>query len=322
MFVIIGTTTADLLILSQSPSITPGADGFQSSNVVFTDTPPRLLMGGNGANSAYVTAGLGVPTTLCSSVGEDPFGHTLSEWLEARGINLEVFTRSDTHATSTSVILSVDAANQLVFHHPGASAQIRPEDVPDSLLADADVLLASSYSLIPRMRSGGLASALARTDGAGGIAALDIGPAIGDPVTLEEITPLLPNTHYLLANTHEMNVLAGAGDWETAATRALNAGARNLIIKRGKDGASMRGPGAGCDVPAFDVEANISVGAGDAFNAGFLCGVQRELSPEQAIRFGNAVAALVVSGEKGVLDAPTWRQVETFLATNGGTAGT
>jgi sugar/nucleoside kinase (ribokinase family) len=317
MFVVIGTTTADLHILSQTSAIHPGADGFRSSNLVFTDTPPRLLMGGNGGISAYVLAGLGVPTALCSSVGEDPFGRTLSGWLEARGIELDGLTRSDTHATSTSVILASDASNQVVFHHLGATAQISPEDVPDSLLADADVLLVSSYPLIPRMRSGGFAEALARTHEAGGITALDIGPAIGVPVTLEEIAPLLPSTHYLFGNTHEMSKLTGTGDWESAATYLLNAGARHLIIKRGKDGASMRGRRTSVDVPAFNVKANISVVAVSLKNAGFLCGVQRELPPEQAIRFGHAVAALVVSGERGVLDAPTWDQVETFLATNG-----
>ena len=48
------------------------------------------------------------------------------------------------------------------------------------------------------------------------------------------------------------------------------------------------------DVPGFEVNANLSVGAGDAFNVGFLYGVQQKWPPQQAIRFGNAVAALVL----------------------------
>jgi sugar/nucleoside kinase (ribokinase family) len=128
---------------------------------------------------------------------------------------------------------------------------------------------------------------------------------------------LLPNTHHLLGNTHEIGSLAAIDDWEAAANRLLDAGARNLIIKRGREGASMRGHGTAVDVPGFDVAATISVGAGDAFDAGFLCGVDRGLPLEQAMRLGNAVAALVVSGNRGVLDAPTWERAETFLARNG-----
>jgi sugar/nucleoside kinase (ribokinase family) len=222
-------------------------------------------------------------------------------------------THSDTHATSTSVILSSDVASQVVFHHVGATVLIRPGDVPSSRLAAADALLVTSYSLMPGMRSGAAATTLARVDEAGGVTALDIGPAIGDPVTLDELLPLLPHTHYLLGNTHEICRLRGVEDWESAAEGVLDAGARCLIIKRGRDGASMRGPGVCADVPGFNVKANISVGAGDAFDAGFLGGVLRELPPERAIRFGNAVAALVISGERGVLDGPTWDAVEAFL---------
>jgi sugar/nucleoside kinase (ribokinase family) len=271
-------------------------------------------MGGNGGNSAYVSAGLGAPTALCSSVGQDALGNTLVGWLEDRNVNLDGVTRSDTHATSTSVILMTDTANQVVFHHLGATAHIRPEDMPDSLIAEADVLLATSFPLLTNMRAGGFAQVLARAHQAGGITALDIGPAICDAVTLDEIIPLLPVTDFLIANSHEISLLTGTDDWETAVAQLLDAGALNLVLKRGEEGASVRGGSTNVDIPGFQVEANVSVGAGDAFNVGFLFGVQRAWPPEQAIRFGNAVAALVISGGQGVMDSPTLVQVETFLA--------
>ena len=314
MFVVIGSTTADLLVLSQAPLAIPGGEGFQASNLVFTDTPLRFSLGGNGGNSAYALAGLGVPVALCSSVGQDALGKTLAAWLEARNVNLDGLTRSDTDATSTSVVLMSDAANQIVFHHRGANAGVRLEQMPDGLITDADVLLATSYPLLPHLRAGGFARALARVDESGGITALDIGPAIGDPVTLDEITPLLPMTRYLIANTHEITALTGCDEWERAADQLLNAGVRNLVIKRGAAGASLRGTVGDVDVPGFDVEAAASVGAGDAFNAGFLYAVHREFAPQQAVRLGNAVAALVVSAENGIMDSPSLVEAERLLA--------
>jgi sugar/nucleoside kinase (ribokinase family) len=314
MFVVIGTTTADLLIRHRHLSLETGADGFRSGNVTFTDTPARLSVGGNGGISAYVLAALGIPVALCSAVGNDAFGRTLVDWLVARGVNVEGVIRSDTHATSTSVILVSDAARQVVIHHPGANARVRPEDIPDRLLVDADVLLASSYPLLSGMRSGGFTDALAKAHASGAITALDIGPAIGVPAALEEIVPLLPHTQFIFGNTHELGVLAGVDDWEAAATSLLDAGARHVIVKRGAEGASLRGQTAVVDAPGFGVAARCSVGAGDGFDAGFLCGVHRGLPAAQALRLANAVAALVVSGERGVLDAPTWSAVEAFLA--------
>jgi ribokinase len=163
------------------------------------------------------------------------------------------------------------------------------------------------------MRAGGFAQALALTHQAGGLTALDIGPAIGEPVTLAELAPLLPQTDYLLANTHELAMLTGEPDWEAASFRLIQAGARHVVIKRGEHGASVRGPGIRVDAPAFAVEAHISVGAGDAFNAGFLYGVKQGWPLAEAARFGNAVAALTISGERGVLGAPSLVEVERFL---------
>ncbi|UCD23836.1 MAG: carbohydrate kinase family protein, partial [Gemmatimonadota bacterium] len=197
MFVVIGSTTADVLVTSQESLTSSGSDGFRASNLVFTDTPIRLSMGGNGGNSAFVLAGLGLPTALCGSVGKDRLGNALVDWLESRDVNLDAMTRSDTYATSTSVILSSDVANQFVFHHLGATASIGSENLPDRLIDEADVLLATSYPIVPNMRAGGFARALARAHRSGAITALDIGPSIGEPVTLDEITPLLPVTHYL-----------------------------------------------------------------------------------------------------------------------------
>ena len=200
-----------------------GADGFTAGNVIYTDTPARVVVGGNGANSAYVMAGLGVPTTLCSAVGRDVLGDTLLGWLRARGVLLDGVARLGTHATSTSAILMTDAATQVVFYHPGA----------------------------------------------------------------------------------------------TAATQLLAAGARQLVIKRGGDGASLRSADTTVDVPGFPVPAVVSVGAGDTFNVGFLYGAAQRWSPERALRFGNATAALMVTSERGILGAPTMDQVGAFLAEHG-----
>jgi len=313
--VVIGTLTADLFVRSPQPAGGSGADGFTAGNVVYTDAPARVVLGGNGGNSAYVMAGLGAPTVLCGAVGRDPLGDTLLGWLRERGVGLDGVARLD-RATSTAAIVMTDAASQVVYYHPGATAETRLEDVPAAVLDGAGVLLASSYPLLPRMRAGGFARALAAVHDRGGITALDVGPTMGTPVTLDEVAPLLPALDYLIANRQELGALAGAGaeDGDAAAARLLAAGARRLVIKRGAGGATLRTAEGAVDAPAFPVPAVVSVGAGDTFNAGFLYGVARRWSPERALRFGNALAALVVTSERGILGAPTLHQVEAFLA--------
>ncbi len=313
MFVVIGSVTADLLVVSDSPLSAPAGDGFRSSNLIFTDAPLTILMGGNGGNSAYVLAGLGAPTALCGAVGHDPLGDTLVSWLQDRRVNLQGLTRSTTHATSTSTIIMSDTAHQVVYHHLGSTAQASLEAVPDALLANAEVLLATSFPIMARLRADGFARALARVHAAGGLTALDIGPAIGPPVTLPELSPLLPTVDYLLANTHELASLTGAADWREAARLVLAAGARHVVVKQGERGASAISATEQVTVPGFPVAANISVGAGDSFDVGLLYGLQQGWPLARAMRFGNAVAALVVAAPRGVLDSPSLPQVEALL---------
>ena len=334
MFVVIGTTTVDLIVRGM-PAFAALGDGFRTDNLVFCDEPLLMLMGGNGGNSAYVLGKLGVATAVCSSVGQDEWGDWLAQKLAAQRVNLAGLMRQPDLATSTSMILLDSAERLAVFHHKGATDALAVTAVHETLFAQAELLLASSYTLLPKMRAGGFARALQLTHEAGGITALDIGPAIAEPVTTAEIAPLFSFLDYVLANTHELMVCTGAADWETAVALLLAQGCRCVVVKRGSEGVTLRSRQFNLDVAAFPVSANISVGAGDAFNAGFLYGLWGERpskapdSPEQAsaqkrawpgrqdllkaLRFGNVVAALVVGGQRGVFSAPTLAQVEEFL---------
>ena len=323
MFVIIGTTTADLLIFSRQSHNgldKISDDGFRTGNLEFCDQPPKMLMGGNGGCSAFVLAGLGVSTALCSAVGRDHFGDKLVSWLEDRNVNLEAMFRSENHATSASTIIMSDAANQVVYHHLGATRDISPDLFLPNLREKARVLLITSYSLIPELRRGGFNSILSAIHEAGGICALDVGPAIGEPVLSGEIQPLLPNLDYLIGNSHELSVLNHTTDWEESSRQLLAVGANCIIIKRGEDGASVRSADTDVDVPGFQVESRISVGAGDAFNVGFLLGAQQGWPLTRSVRFANGLAAMIVMSANGVLNAPTLVKLEAFLASNG-TAG-
>ena len=315
MFVIVGSVTADLLLFSEKLPANLAGDGFQASNLVFTDRPLTLLMGGNGGNSAYVLGRLVQPTALFGAVGQDILGDMLVQWLVAAGVDTRGLLRSSSHATSTSTIISAGPTRQAVFHHLGSTALVDARQIPDGLYSQTAVLLCSSFHLMPKMRAGGFAYALKRAHRHGASTALDIGPVLGDLVTVPELSPLFPSLDFLIGNERELVLLTRRANWEAAAGVLLDAGARCVIIKRGADGASLRSTAERVDAPGFTVEANISIGAGDAFNVGFLYGIRQDWAPAAALRFGNAVAALVVSNGRGVLGAPTLAQVDEFLAT-------
>jgi ribokinase len=315
MFVVIGSLTADLLIRADDPAAVAGEDGFRAGNLAFTDTPTTITMGGNGGNSAYVLGGLGVPTALCSAVGQDLLGSALLDWLTERSVHVTGITRSNAHATSTSTIIMTGPSNQLVFHYPGAYSRVTIDDIPTELLGAATTLLMTSYPIMSGLRPHGYRTALAAVRRAGGLTAVDLGPAIATPVTLAELAPLLPDIDLLIGNAHELETATGTASWESAADALLAAGASRVVIKQGAAGAAVRTATERFHEPGFPVEAGVSVGAGDSFNAGLLFGLDQNWPIDRAVRYGNAVAAMVVGGQ-GILDSPEPAQVDAFLETH------
>ncbi|MEZ4730949.1 MAG: carbohydrate kinase family protein [Caldilineaceae bacterium] len=315
MFLIIGTTTLDLFNggITQMPTVR--GDEFTTDSLVFCQEPLQLLLGGNGGIAAYALARLGAPVALGSAIGQDPSGALLQGWLQTAGVNTAGLLRHPTAATSTTTVVSDQTRNRLAFHHAGSSHEYAPADLPAELLAQTTVLLASAFTLFLQWRPQGFAQLLTTAKAQGAITALDIGPAIGQPVTLAEVAFLLPQVDYFVCNEHELGVCCGVD--ETAAGSAagmaqvLTAGAGCAVTKRGVEGAlvQVQGEAAAVPVPGFTVDAHMTVGAGDSFNAGFLYAVQQGKSPVEAARFANAVAALVVASAQGALGAPILSQV-------------
>lgn len=320
MFLVIGSTTLDLFNSGIDQMPTARGDEFTVDSLVFCQQPLQLLLGGNGGIAAYVLARLGAPVALGSAIGQDPSGDLLQNWLQGAGVDTRALVRHSTAATSTTTVVSDRAqggpGNRLAFHHAGSSHQYAPSDLPADLLPQTEVLLVAAFTLLLQWRPQGFAQLLAQAKAAGAITALDIGPAIGQPVTLAEIAFLLPHVDYFICNEHELAVCCGVDETPAGSTagmeQILAAGAGCAVTKRGAAGALLQRQAdkTAVAVPGFTVDAHMTVGAGDSFNAGFLYALRQGATPLAAARFANAVAALVVASAQGALGAPTLSQVE------------
>lgn len=320
-FLVLGSATLDLLNRGIDQMPTVYGDEFTVNSLAFCRQPLQMQLGGNGAISAYVLARLGAKVNLGSAIGQDAAGDLLAGWLTEAGVDGAGLLRHPTAATSTTTVISDEARNRLAFHHAGASHCYAPADLPTPLVGAARALLVASYTLFLRWRSQGFADLLTTAKAGGVITALDIGPAIGAPVTLAEIAFLLPQVDYFICNDHELSVCTGDAQSDTGIqlgmAQILAGGAGCVIIKRGAAGALVQRAtdGAAVAVPAFGVTAQGTVGAGDAFNAGFLYAIGQGEPVDAAVRFANGVAALVVASAQGALGAPTLAAVEELLQT-------
>jgi 2-dehydro-3-deoxygluconokinase len=68
-----------------------------------------------------------------------------------------------------------------------------------------------------------------------------------------------------------------------------------VVLKRGRKGSVALVDGRIVTRPVFPVEEVDPVGAGDAFDAGYLAGHLWDLDPEECLRVANAMGALSVA---------------------------
>jgi sugar/nucleoside kinase (ribokinase family) len=112
--------------------------------------------------------------------------------------------------------------------------------------------------------------------------------------TVEEIAgPVLRRASILFPGEKELAMLSGSDDPEEGARFLFGRYPLQVIVlKRGSEGCAVLTPGGRTDVPAFRIREVDPTGAGDCFDAGFLCGRLEGRDFAQSARMAAAVGAL------------------------------
>ncbi len=243
----------------------------------------RTSLGGNGANTAYTLARLGVPVRLASVAGRDERGDELVSTLREAGVDTSGIARSDLPTSTTVVLVRQDGARAF-FHQPGCASDDFPIEVPGEC---SHFHLGNVFAL-PRFRRRA-GEMMARARSAGMTTSLDTGwDARGE--WADVIDPALPHTDMLFVNCDEAERLSGG----SGARYFLERGVQLVVMKLGPDGCSVHSAAGTLHVRGFGVEVVDTTGAGDCFAGGFLGALDRGMRLDEAARFANAVGALSV----------------------------
>lgn len=261
-----------------------------------SDTPARIQVAGGGqaANTAAWLAAAGADVTLVGAVGDDQAGRDRIAELTAAGVRVQAQICPDA-ATGAIVVLS-DAQARTMITDRGANLLLAPSAI-DAGLTSATRLHLSAYTLLdPDSRTAGL-HALAQARAQGIAVSVDAASAeplrqVGAPAFFSWVRP----ADILLTNVDEALVLAGQGDPETQARRLAEAVAGSAVVKLGGHGAvwALRS-GEVMRVPAPQVQAVDTTGAGDAFAAGLIAASAAGATPEEALRRAAELGARAVT---------------------------
>jgi sugar/nucleoside kinase (ribokinase family) len=127
----------------------------------------------------------------------------------------------------------------------------------------------------------------------------------GDATAWARLRPLLAHVQYFLPNSDQLAALTGTTDLTAAARQVLALGPEAVLASRGPQGSALVTAGQRVDLPAFPARVVDTTGCGDACSAGFITGLLRGWSIEDAAWLAMAAASLVVTGlgsDAGIAD--------------------
>jgi fructokinase/2-dehydro-3-deoxygluconokinase len=285
-----------------------------------------LSGGGTAANTATALARLGVPVEFAGAIGDDGFGRWVAADLVASGVGTRGLRVVDAPTCQVIAMIEPDGERSLVVwpQDGGALVQLEPGHHDLELIAGAAWLHTTGMCL----RNAPVRDAV--------LAAMTAARAAGVPVSIDlnlriELWGLNRERRAAVKAAIALaDVVMGQADEElvplTGAQPAVRAaahlalggpggGGRTVIARWGAEGAlACTADGSVIRSPAFPVVAANPVGAGDAFNGGFVAAMVEGRGLVEALRWGNAVAALKVARPGGARDLPDRAEVEALLA--------
>lgn len=277
--------------------------------------------GGAVFNTAVALGRLGTEVGLLTGLSRDLFGLQLEQALEASGVNRDLLIRSDGGSTLAFVNLVDGQATYTFFDAESAGRMLNPSDMP-LLPGRVKALFFGGISLASEPCSEAYAHLLAQ-EREGRLVMLDPNVRPGF-ITDEAAYRARLERMICLADVVKVSdedlswLFPGAGPEGVKARGLLALGPSLVIVTRGSKGANVfSGADEEMQIAAHPAQVVDTVGAGDAFNAGFLAALaekgllrplaQTDLSRDtlqQAMTLATRVAALTVS-RKGA--NPPWR---------------
>ena len=110
----------------------------------------------------------------------------------------------------------------------------------------------------------------------------------------------------------ELALLRPDRDPAETAAELIRGGCREVVLKRGADGAAVFVGDSLVESPGFIVDVLDTVGAGDAFVAGYLSGMLQGLTVAERLRRANACGALMCMSPGDWEASPSLAEVERF----------
>lgn len=290
---------------------------FGESMVVFNPQSNRPLryvntfektVGGAESNVATALAKLNHTVGWFSKLSNDEFGRYLISTIRGEGVDTSRVILDENNSTGIIFKEYYQRSNPNVYYYRknSAASTISPDDIDEEYIKSAKILHLT-----------GITPALSESAREAVYKAIEIAKANDvlisfDPNvrlklwTVDEAKKVLIDiankADIIMPGLDEAELLLGITDKDEVCDYFLNKNAKIVAVKLGADGCYIKTKDQSYLAPGYDVSDMIvdTVGAGDGFAAGFLCGYLDNLSLKEIGEYANGMGAMATlsSGDR------------------------
>lgn len=261
-------------------------------------------IGGAESNVAIALARLGHRVGWFSRLGDDPFGQYILQRIRGEGVDTSrvIIDRHAPTGIYFKETIGSEEPRMYYYRRHSAASRLSIADLDEKYIAGAQFLHVS-----------GITPALSESARELVFHAIDVAKRAGTKITFDPnirlklwdidvarpvLLDIARRADYVLPGLEEARLLVGGRPVLEVIRRLQSEGVSRVIVKAGAEGAYTMAPEGETlvHVPAFPFAQVVDpTGAGDGFAAGFISGLLKGKSLEEAIRRGHMVGAKAVA---------------------------
>lgn len=274
-------------------------DAQQSGALYAAMAPGVEASGGSAGNTVAGVGSFGGRAAYIGKVADDTLGGVFTHDIRAAGVAFETPLLKDGAAsglaTGVCMINVTPDGQRTMCTFLGAANQLAAADIDADLIGASAIVYLEGYLFDPAPARAAFEAAAAAAHAAGRKVAITLSDTFVVARWRAELLAFIEaSADIVLANEGELAALFETDDFDAAAAR-LASMVELAAITRGAAGSVIVSGDERVAVAAFHVEKVVdTTGAGDQYAAGFLLGVARGLSLEDAGKLGSLAAAEVI----------------------------
>ena len=259
---------------------------------------PIYEAGGSAANTAYWISQLGGNAGFIGKISNDDLGKQFKSSLKDSGLNDYTVFESEDNQTGLCAIFITPDGERTMNTYLGAGEHLSVDNLHIDAIKEAKILYMEGYLWDKPSSKSAFLNAAKINKESGGLNSISLSDVFCVEMHRDSfISFITDDIDYVFCNEDELNSLT----LQSSTNESFKYFEENfpkvkeLICTLGSNGAVILKNGERHSFEATETKVIDKTGAGDFFAAGYLYGLQKELSIDKSANFANKSAAHVIS---------------------------